>query len=1523
MKKTDVAIIGMSCVFPGAEDAETFWQNIIHKVDATQEVPADRIDPVHFENGTAGIDRFYCNRGGFIPEFRFNPSDFGILPLAVEGTEPEHLITLSLVRKALEDAGVFEEKAALEKTGIIIGKGNYSGPGATRAIEIVRTGEQIVHLLKELMPHLTEAEVENVKKDYQLRKGRFGPDTAMGLIPNLVASLVANRLNLHGVAYTLDAACASSLIAVDHAVQELNSGRADLMIAGGVHVGQNAAFWSIFTQLGALSRKGKISPFDTNADGLLIGEGCGFVVLKRLEDAVKDNNKIYAVLKGIGVSSDGSGTSVMSPSVKGQLKAIRQAWKNADMESAQIGYIEAHGTGTPLGDKTEIETLSEFFGNDQTLPKAGIGTVKSNIGHAMPAAGIAGLIKTALALYHDVIPPTIHCENPSELFSNSRFEAVQKAQNWEASGLPKVAGVNAFGFGGINAHVVLEGYANPKPTGENVTQLYINQQKETLQTGNSFILNQQHAKPETDEVLLIARNNHEELMKALENADREPGTGIYRIAVFNPTPERLAKALKIVAKERPWRNKQDIWYSNEPLLSKGGKIAFVFPGLDGLAAGEVSTVAEYFNISQEEHIQGASIQEDAPELVAGQKQGVQGNVVQHQPSKSPDGLLNEALKILNKSRILDTALKQLDIFPDMNAGHSLGEWLAARSSELAAESSVMQLLNCLNPETFELKDSRFIAVGCGIEQLQPIMDSIEQLYLSNDNCPQQVILCGSNAALEKLVPILKNKQIFHQILPFQSGFHSPFVADKLDLLLDGMAGMEFRKTKFPLYSATTLTTYPEGFEAIRQLSVEHLIKPVRFRELTEQLYEEGARVFIQVGSGGLTGFIDDTLKGKSFSTISGNVTLRSGVTQLQRVLAALFVEGKVAGMEFMGYGKNVNTDHKADTKNNAVTDENEAKPKNELKLQLGLPLINALGSIKELSLKQRQLVARKEVSVEDVAHPLMKAFNENVEEMMSIQSELLQHFQNGGRAAITYLPKSVNAVSGQHHLTERTITEIATAFSGTPEEPVKTPATLRLPFSKTLDITLENCPYLVDHSLLRQPKGWHCVDDMDPVIPMTMIFEMFGEIAAEQSLGAQVKKILNTRVFQWMNVATPFRETITGEWKNEQLISLNLERFANAEVQLGNPDTIPAVQHFDIGNALDIDRTPTQIYEEHMFHGPGYQGIRKLIKVGEKGITGIIEGSTGKGSLLDNAGQLFGLWLQLTLTKDRIAFPVKIQQIEFFEEMSDQQGSFECTCMLTELNDEFATADFIMKREGKVWAIISGWQNRRLEIDEALWKVSMSPLRNRLSEEVAPGVFLFYNAYTRVVSWDFILKRYFNQEEKKHHQSLLPNKRKEWVISRVAVKDAVRNLLNTEKQQACYPISFEIRSDEVHKPYLYGDMTEGIHISIAHKGTDAVGIARYDKQVGIDIERIEDRSEGFYELVFSASELALLKNHEKAEWATRFWVAKEAYGKYLGKGLQGNPRAYVIEEINGEDLKINDTIIRTIKHTNYIIGWTL
>ena len=1487
----DIAIVGMSCIFPGAGDVKTFWSNIENKVDAIGAVPEGRMGSVFFDAEVKEVDRFYCRRGGFIDEFAaFDPALFGILPVSVEGTEPEQLLALRLAHQALTDAGVWERRLSLDKTGIIIGKGNYAGPGATRAIEIIRTGQQLVQLLQELAPTLSGPELDRIKKEFQLKKGRFAADTAMGLIPNLVASLVSNRLDLGGPAYTVDAACASSLVAIDQAVRELSDGSCDIMIAGGVHACQNAPFWSIFTQLGALSRTQQIRPFDRSADGLLIGEGCGFVVLRRLEDAIRDEHRIYAVIKGVGIASDGAGSSVMSPSVKGQSKAVRRAWEKAGLPFSELGYIEAHGTATPLGDRIELETLTAVFGGAAVAggglpkvgiglpkagigagsPKIGIGSVKSNIGHAMPAAGIAGVIKTALALYHGKLPPTLHCEEPLEAMRNSRFEPVRELMDWRETGLPLRAGVNAFGFGGINGHVVMEAYG-------------------------MAVKKKHNMELRLDRPLVLARPTAEALIRALENKESDPGKGDYRIVLFDPVEERVKKAIKIVERGKPWRNRQDIWFTNEPLVSGGGKIAFLFPGLDGLSGGEIGTVAEYFKLDVEEGM----------EMEPGAGSG--------------DTVVGAALRLTERTRVLDIALKRLGIRPDLNAGHSAGEWLAGRSAGWATEETVRQLLQQLDNQSLDIAGVGFLAVGCGYDRIEPMLAGIQDIYLSNDNCPQQVILCGTNEALAKLTSLLQEQQVFHQVLPIRSGFHSPFLKDRMDVLVDNMRNVRFQRMQIPLWSATTLDVYPESEEAIRDLCVQHLLQPVRFRQLTEKLYSEGVRLFIQVGSGGLIGFIDDTLKGKEYSAVAANMPARTGLAQLQRVLAALYIEGAAVDMNFLGIQRTAGSG---------------------MFLQLGSPLISGMDSLRGLAGRRgagpvlqpgtsgewagageewmKQGGVAKEAGRKAAVTAVERTFIETMEMMSDSQDEVLTLFKK----------RSV----------EVGVAKKETGGRGPGSAVVH-----------QLNISLDTHPYLIDHALVRQRTGWRQVKDMNPVIPMTMLFELFGEIAEEHAPGRVLQKIQHIEILQWMSVAVPFRETVKGRWQGEELLLLDLEKFASAEMVLGaaggglagrgreaGVPGVPGDLKMEIGELLPAKPTAEQIYEQHMFHGPAYQGIREVVGMGKKGITGIIEGSTGKGSLLDNAGQLFGLWLQFILEKDRIAFPVKINEIEFYGDWRDQQGRFECTCCLTSLNEGFATGDFVIKRAGLVWAVVRGWQNRRLEIDQQFWRMTMSPLHNFLSEEIAPGVFYFHNAYSRVVSWDLVFKRYFSSDERDGFALMSPVRKKEWTISRIAAKDAARALALRYKKEAYYPVEFGIKTDEKGRPFPHGAGMGSVHLSLAHKGTDAVAVAAYGSPVGIDIETIQERDAEFLEAVFYPEELALGgegptpgagggegQSFGRAEWATRCWVAKEAYGKYLGLGLQGNPKAYRIKEARGEVLRINDVVIQTMKYKNYIIGWTL
>ena len=462
-RDTDIAIIGMACLFPGAPDLATYWSNIVGAVDCVTDPPADAWETeIFYDPESKGNDRVYCKKGGYLGALTsFDPLEHGVVPLAVQGGEPDQWLALRVAREALADAGYDDEIPERERTAVILGKGTYLNRGNLSVVQHGKVVDQTLQIIKALHPEYTAQDIDLLKKEFKKLLPPFTPDTVPGLIPNIIAGRIANRLDLMGPSYTVDGACASSLLAVDMAARDLVNGQLDLALVGGSHVVTPVQVLMLFCQLGALSRREQIRPFDKDADGTILGEGIGMLVLKRLADARRDQNRVYAVIKGVGISSDGRGLSVMAPRIEGEVLALRRAYEKANVSPKTVGLIEAHGTGTPVGDATEVEALTQVFGaRNGGAPWCGLGSVKSMIGHLMPAAGSAGLIKTALALHHKVLPPTLHCEEPNPDLDLDRgpFFVSVEARPWihGSREAPRRAGVNSFGFGGINAHAILE-----------------------------------------------------------------------------------------------------------------------------------------------------------------------------------------------------------------------------------------------------------------------------------------------------------------------------------------------------------------------------------------------------------------------------------------------------------------------------------------------------------------------------------------------------------------------------------------------------------------------------------------------------------------------------------------------------------------------------------------------------------------------------------------------------------------------------------------------------------------------------------------------------------------------------------------------------------------------------------------------------------------------------------------------------------------------------------------------------------
>ena len=503
----------MAGIFPKSPDVATFWHNILNKISGVVDPPAQSWDMREsYDPAMRGTNRIYTQKGGFLGDLaQFNPMAHGITPNAVDGTEPAQWLALAVARQALTDAG-YSSNAIPEKerTAVILGRGAYIDRANTSHFQHGSILEETIKIVHQLNPDYSADDLDLLRSELLQTMPKFDATAAQGLIPNIIAGRIANKLDLMGPAYTVDAACASSIVAIEHAVKGLRSGEFDLALVGGIYAVSPAPMTMVFAQLRVLSHQGIIKPFSADGDGTLLGEGIGMVVLKRLDDALTARQRIYAVIKGIGSANDGSGKSLIAPRVEGAVKAQQRAFADAAIDPNTVELVEAHGLGTPIGDATEFQALTAVYGAHRgSRPLIALGTVKPMTGHLMPASGVAGLIKAALALHHKILPPTLNVEhpNPSYDWANAPFYLNGEVKKWTHSAeYPRRAAVNSFGFGGVSAHVLLEeapahtpipiSPTLPMPQQGNV-QLNLNPRTLTLSDSVAHYLSQKYQKRES------------------------------------------------------------------------------------------------------------------------------------------------------------------------------------------------------------------------------------------------------------------------------------------------------------------------------------------------------------------------------------------------------------------------------------------------------------------------------------------------------------------------------------------------------------------------------------------------------------------------------------------------------------------------------------------------------------------------------------------------------------------------------------------------------------------------------------------------------------------------------------------------------------------------------------------------------------------------------------------------------------------------------------------------------------------
>lgn len=1489
-----VAIVGMAVLLPGAADLQAYWRNLAAGFDAITDVPAGRWDADFYDPQAVGrSDRVYCRRGGFVDDLAdVEVTRFGIMPHSVAGTEPDQLLALKVAADALADAGGEHRLPARDRIGVVLGRGGYLTPGLSRGSQRVRTANQLVRTLGELLPGLGADRLEQVRQAFTRQLGPDEPEQAIGLVPNLTASRVANRLDLRGPAYTVDAACASSLVAVDQAVGELASGRCDVVLAGGVHHCHDITLWSVFSQLRALSVSQRIRPFDHAADGLLIGEGTGVVVLKRLADAERDGDRIYAVIRGVGVASDGRSGSLVNPDPAGQVRAVRQAWRSAGLDPAapgSVGLLEAHGTATPSGDAAELATLAEVFGPAPGNDRAVLGSVKSMIGHTMPAAGVAGLVKAALAVHHAVLPPTLHCEDPHPALAATRFRPIASAEPWETGAGTRRAAVNAFGFGGINAHVVLEA-APGAVAGRRIRPTAAVREKER-------VLRLTADSPEQLATLLDAEDP---AVLAAGLDDRARGHGRSRLGIVDPTAKRLALARRAVAKGRSWRGRGDVWFTPEPLLGAdgGGRVAFVFPGLEAEFQPHVSDVAEHFGLS------GL-----LPQARAGRPAQV-ADVGRH------------GAEVVGVGRVLDAALRRIGIVPDAVAGHSVGEWTAMIAGGLFAGPAVDEFVASFDPDELRVPDLAFAVLGASADRVAAALVDRPEIVLSHDNAPDQAMVCGPPGPVDDLVRWFRARHVLGRVLPFRSGFHTPMLAPYLEPIRQAAARFALYPPTVPVWSATTASVYPPAEAEVRALFLRHLLEPVRFRPLIEAMYAAGFRVFVQAGTGQAGALIGNTLHGRPHLTVAASSPHRSGLAQLRHVATALWVDGgdPEPGPPAAGRGA-------------------PDKPA-PVRLDLGGPLV----SLDQRTLNDLRPALAGGHAATAGAEP---APLEQLAARFPLAGELgalLKDTADTAAAVIT-------AAGTAHPRAPAPPAAPAPPTAPAPPAPHSSPAPSGGELSAVLRVSTATMPYLLDHCLFSQRPDWPDESDRWPVVPATTVIQHMLEFAERAAPGTRAVGVHGVHLKRWATASPPVEVPVTVAARGPGRVGVAFGQFAAAEVELAaeHPDDPPRPWAWDPRDERRPQITAEELYGERwMFHGPLFQGVTELTAIGEAHVRGVLTTPAAPGALLDNVGQLLGYWIITTLTERTVVFPVRMKEMRFFGPHPAPGARLECLITITSVTDSAVEADMQLVADGRVWAQINGWQDRRFDNRLETRVQERFPERHTLSREEQGGWWLVHDRWPDLASRDLVMRNHLSSAERADYERCPPRGRRQWLLGRIAVKDAVRRWLWEHGAGPVFPAEIRVRNDDSGRPWvagLHGRVLPELDVTLAHCAETGVALVRPRAAqgpggVGIDVEEIAERPVQTQMVALGRAERELLvarcagTQEPESLWFTRFWAAKEAASKAEGTGLRGRPRDFRVVAAQPDELVVDSgsrvhrvhcrriSNMADLPSRDYVVAWT-
>ncbi len=911
-----VAIVGLAAIMPQAPDAAAFWKNLTGGVYSITDVPPERWDPeLYYDPDPHAPDKTYSRIGGWVRDFPWDPFAWKlpVPPMVAAQMDEGQRWAVSAARAAIVDAGWPDWTVDPERVAVILGNA-IGGEKHYRTNLRVDLPEVLRHLraapaFAALPADVRAAVVEQTTTPYLATLPEITEDSMPGELSNVIAGRIANLFNFRGPNFTTDAACASGLAAMNAAVRGLQTREFDAAVTGGVDRNMGVAAFVKFCKIGALSATGT-RPFDAGADGFVMGEGCALFVLKRLADAERDGDRVYAVVLGLGGSSDGKGKGITAPNPVGQRLAVERAWETAGADPASATCVEAHGTSTRVGDASELASLSEVFAKAGAAPgSVALGSVKSNVGHLKAAAGAAGLFKAAMSLHHKVLVPSLSFRDPNP---NVDWDAVPFRVNtvlreWDApaDGGARRTGVSAFGFGGTNFHAVLEEYvpgrygrrpsvlASAEVPSRTTVTAPAGDSSSTAATSASGVATSGTAatvrKAPLRGALVVGGRDDADVLTQLRThlaaaqAGRAPApqppdpalAGVpVRVAVdFADAADLAAKLAKTVKAFEAGAAAAPMWKllrSQGVFVGRGPapKIAFLYTGQ---GSQYVNMLAQLRAV--EPVVAGTFAEADAvmtPLL--------------GRPLSSyifVDGTDPAAVKQLEQQLLqteitqpavlaTDLALTRLlaayGIRPDMVMGHSLGEYgalVAAGSMTLAA---ALEAVSARGREMASLAigdNGAMAAVFGPLAEIERVVrETPGNVVVANINSTSQAVIGGATAAVEQAVSTFQGLGINAVLIPVSHAFHTSIVAPASVPLVATLRRLDVRTPVLPIVANVTGEFYPPDASTDDMLDVlgRQVASPVQFVKGLRTLYDAGARVFVEVGPRkALHGFVEDVL----------------------------------------------------------------------------------------------------------------------------------------------------------------------------------------------------------------------------------------------------------------------------------------------------------------------------------------------------------------------------------------------------------------------------------------------------------------------------------------------------------------------------------------------------------------------------------------------------------------------------------------------------------------------------------------